>query len=268
MYITSSSLYVNVGAIAGNLTWGGSLINCKVSSGTIDVKGNDCIVGGLVGMSSSDDVLISNCSNSATVKGDYIVGGIIGYAHANHTGKLQSCTNNGSVLYVSNIYYADSSIGGIVGYSCIDIQSCVNNGSISGYGYVGGIAGQADSNGDFQIYQCTNYGTINLYWGQGALENCAGGIVGYSYINVINCKNYATIYWKGADSNSQELRPCLGRLIGYNSSGFNYTTISNAIGSVNVGSLKIVKYGIFNSKKYDQTQNCSTSANAVVGYQE
>jgi len=266
VYIKSSSSHVNVGAIAGNLTWGGSLINCKVSSGTIDVKGDVCSVGGLVGASSADDVLISNCSNSATVKGDYIVGGIIGSSHVNHAGKLQSCTNNGSVSHASNLYYADSSIGGIVGYSCINIQSCVNNGSVSGYGYVGGIAGQAGSNGDFQVYQCTNYGTVNLYLGQGALENCAGGIVGYSYIDVMSCKNYATVYWKGPDSDSRDLRPCLGKLIGYNSAGYTYTTNSNAIGGIDIGSLKIVKYGFF--KKYDQAQNCSTGNNAVVGYQE
>ena len=70
----------------------------------------------------------------------------------------------------------------------------------------------------------------------------------------------------GAESDSRDLRPCLGRLLGYMDSGYIYTTNSDAVGTVDVGALKIVKYGFLWLYSYDQRQNCYLTDNVVVGY--
>ena len=100
-------------------------------------------VGGIVGAAYGGT--IKNCHNSSTVKGDNnVVGGIVGDSSSRAT--ISNCYNSGSVS--SSSYY----VGGIVGYnySC-DISNCYNVGSVTGRTLCGGIAG---GNSNAKVTDC------------------------------------------------------------------------------------------------------------------
>ena len=109
----------------------GYIINVRVESSYI--KGKD-FVGGIVGYNWSG--VVSNCSFSGTVIGNYEFGGIIG--ENNET--VTFCRNTGAVS-------GNSYVGGIVGYN--EIYSLVtdsyNIGTVEGKLYFGGLVGTDNS---------------------------------------------------------------------------------------------------------------------------
>ena len=121
-------------------TYNSFIENVNVLSGTVKGKNN---VGGVVGMclTTGPSYYIKECSNAASVSGNFGVGGIVGFGSGY---AISQCKNTGAVTGTNN------SIGGIIGeqrwYG--NITGCENTGTISGpngtdnVGYaVGGIVG-------------------------------------------------------------------------------------------------------------------------------
>lgn len=119
-----------VGAIAGGLFNGGTIVNCH-NSGT--VKGQQ-YVGGVCGNQQQQDhseiSYIKNCSNSGAVSGKLYVGGVCGLVGDIISGGY----NTGSVS-------GETDVGGVIGYGSAEM--CYNGGTVSGQTQVGGIIGIA-----------------------------------------------------------------------------------------------------------------------------
>lgn len=206
-----------VGAIAGKIMAGGSIIDCKVtgadiyasnnisggvagqSLGTItgttfegkvsSEKGN---TGGIVGICSGDDTyysIISNCSVNAEIthtSGENAAG-VIGKSTSVN---VSDCTFSGSIVGVKNL-------AGISGYNVTTkITNCTNNAKITATGLnIGGIAANID--GATHIIGCVNNGELS------SSSNVVGGILGVSTVSgdtsaeattsVIGCVNTANI---------------------------------------------------------------------------
>ena len=126
------------------------------------------------------------------ISGDTYVGGLIGYSnYAN----ISDCYNQ-SVVRGENA-------GGIVGSSNgnTQIKNCGNYGSISGNRYLGGIAGHSY----VEISNCYNRGDVKALY---TADSYAGGIVGNCYGKVTDCFN--TGYISGTESSS-----CIGGIAGH-----------------------------------------------------
>ena len=128
-----------VGYNEGNLT----ISNCK-SSGKVSLSSLYLYYGGIVGYVRGGNVNISDCINSATVKGKDI-GGIVGHCEkvdndATLSVTILNCSNSG-VISTDNGGIAGHA-GGIIGYSetKVTIKNCSNTATITG-NFTGGISG-------------------------------------------------------------------------------------------------------------------------------
>ena len=218
--------YVQVGGSAGGLLG-------RISNGTITINnshsdGNvngELYGGGLVG-SSSTQLNISNCYNTANIQGGY-AGGLVAYStngitmtYSRNTGLVQGsyacgglickissgsithCFNKGNVT-TSNAYYG----GGIIGEteaSIILVEQCFNSGSISAQcNYcVGGIIGVVNTGSSATVKECYNVGSTWAIWISGGI---IGRVMGASSIN--NCYNSGSLTTDG------------GAIIGMNDGG-------------------------------------------------
>ena len=147
----------------------GMIQNLSVADSYIQARN---YVGGIVGYNNNGTV--SNCSNSGTVTGVQIVGGIVGYSSGSGSGgKVSNCSNSGTV---TGTLWA----GGIVGYTEFngDVLNCSNSGTVTGGEAVGGVVGH---NGVKRgtVSNCSNSGTVT---GSGV-----GGIVGENVATVSDC---------------------------------------------------------------------------------
>ncbi|MBR2196596.1 MAG: hypothetical protein IJ911_13415, partial [Salinivirgaceae bacterium] len=89
---------------------------------------------------------------SGSIYGSGATGGICGYATGGST--ISYCANNASV------YGKQEQNGGICGFvSDATISNCINYGLISGFNFIGGIAGRCSTN-DVTIEKCVNVGQI------------------------------------------------------------------------------------------------------------
>lgn len=143
---------------------------------------------------------VKNCVNYGDInvvgeKTAY-VGGIAGYGYTPYKGHspaedqlaaltMENCENRGNVS-------GGKRIGGIVAQTSLPVKSCINNGDVSGMQYVGGIAGICGTSatyteGQTEITDCTNNASVTVSGSEG------GGIAGYSYSPIVNCKNNGEI---------------------------------------------------------------------------
>jgi hypothetical protein len=131
----------------------GTLTGCSVDGGSISLGSG----GGLVGKNSGT---ISDCSLSANVSGDMIVGGLVG---DNWGGTISNCYSNGSVSGISQVG------GGFVGANSGTIINCHSNATVSGLLVIGGLVG-------------ANGGTITNCYATGSVSgmNHIGGLVGWN----------------------------------------------------------------------------------------
>jgi hypothetical protein len=139
------------GSLVGYLEHG-TLTGCSVDGGSISLGSG----GGLVGINSGT---ISDCSVSANVYGDMIVGGLVGQ---NGGGTISNCHSNGTVSGISQIG------GGFVGSNSGTIINCHSSATVSGLLVIGGLVG-------------ANSGTITNCYSTGSVSgmNHIGGLVGY-----------------------------------------------------------------------------------------
>lgn len=170
-------------------------------------------IGGIVGraiagtitncVNESSDISASSIKNTSS---GVCVGGILGsayYTTADFSVTITGCVNYGSLTTTA------SYIGGIVGfvngsgssvYATVKIENCSNGDethtpTITGYAKVGGILGASNSKAKQDadtcyIKGCSNYGTI-VSVATSSYET--GGIVGNSYMPVINSNNYGLV---------------------------------------------------------------------------
>jgi hypothetical protein len=108
------------------------------------------------------DLTIENAKISS--RGD---AGIAGIVAGTNKGTVSGVTVEGNIS--SEYYY---NVGGVVGYNdCGVIIDCVNRATVTGFGNVGGIAGQMVVNRDDAITGCKNEGIVT-----GSID--VGGIAG------------------------------------------------------------------------------------------
>ena len=139
--IESDNVYCNAGGVAG---WSyGTVENCS-ASGSVIGRGENSIVGGVVGYQSGGS--ITGCSSSATVNAGSVAGGVAG---GTYSATLTGCYATGDVTLEcnnQNINFA----GGVVGSSgnSSTLIACYAWGSVTGSGsgtiYVGGVTGTND----------------------------------------------------------------------------------------------------------------------------
>ena len=125
----------------------GNILTVSNSSNSASVRGNRH-VGGIVGhhSNSAKTVIISNSVNSGAVSGDQLMGGLVGYT--NGTVKIDNSSNTGDITATGG------DIGGLIGYSntCFSstgrenliVSNSFNSGTIRGTDIVGGIIGTGD----------------------------------------------------------------------------------------------------------------------------
>jgi filamentous hemagglutinin family protein len=230
----------NYGTVYQNSLYGS--VQNSYATGVVTATTN---AGGLVGFN-NDNGTISNSYATGSISGGAYVGGLVG-------------TNSGTI---SNSYAtgtvsagAGNNVGGLVGSDGGSIDSSYATGAVSGGNYVGGLVGQAATQGVLPISNSYATGAVT-----GGTD--VGGLVGYNAFAVSN--SYAT----GAVTGTSDV----GGLVGYNASdgtvGTSYAT-GSAHGSDMVGGLSGYNYGTI-SNSYATGSVVATaqpaSTGALVGY--
>ena len=177
--------------------------NLNISGCTVDGNGNINYMGVLAG---SNKGCIENCAVDGNVSGYRYIGGVVG----NNTGTIKDCTFLGSV---DGQWF----VGGIAGY--MDYPGSIalsdNKGQITAVKHVGGIVGSANGStlGTTSVSLCYNTGIVTMTGGDdGSYETmaAAGGIVGYSYLAVVEqCFNKGVVQ-------SDNFNPYVGGVVGNN----------------------------------------------------
>lgn len=216
------NIYVNVDGYAGLFARiNKSTIKNLTITGKIEgTKSAGAIAGGVYNRISGR---IENCINYAEVKGNIMVGGIIGLGK-----EIENCKNYGDVT-IKGCDYPYGGAGGIVGYESNeeeDIVNCYNKGTVTGMYVCGGIVGTMENG---SIKNCKNEGKVT------SIGNySAGGILGFhrgENMEITNCSNTGAI---GETSTF-----CAGGIIG-NDTGVAYTSNKNlnVYNSYNTGSIE------------------------------
>jgi uncharacterized repeat protein (TIGR02543 family) len=163
---------------------------------------------------------------------------------------IKNLTLNGSVVGDNDTTFQDNATGGICGFvqlfsddGGVPFENCVNNANVTGYGKVGGIAGDNTTEGDYDnkysCVNCTNNGNITALDGAdcggimgegGTCINCvntgnitgdesyAGGIIGRGHnVQIYTCQNRGTVFSGGA----------AGGIVGYENFICKYYGCSN-----------------------------------------
>lgn len=188
--INSNSRYV--GLLVGQTVKGGEISNIKIQNGHINVDFNtnnpfndESNIGGIAGMADCiiKDITIDGNSKFTLIPGEFHgqMGGIIGIG--NNATLEGNITNNATLEGLS--------VGGIVGYiqsECSSSTSTVltNKGNITAQEYAGGIIAMWGSDqGKFNATM-HNYGNITVNQTNNYSNIRAGGLIGFSDINLNN----------------------------------------------------------------------------------
>lgn len=177
-----------VGSIAAEIYYEGKILNCFASG---SVKGNN-VVGGIIGNSSA---YVINCRFLGKVSGNSNIGGIAGQSES-----FQNCS-------VEGIVEGNENVGGIAGTNNSNIFDCSNNADVYGDINVGGICGNSHFSSIFNNYNLkkingnTNVGGLVGLYESGLMLNSyniasiegnenVGGLIGNSISSLaINCFN-------------------------------------------------------------------------------
>ncbi len=178
-------------------------------------------IGGVTGSSNSytitsgcknyGDVTFNALTNSAAL---VAMGGVTGYS----AGEMINCYNEGNISHISAGYLKGACIAGITPYQNAPMSGCVNKGNIYSTGTMfngRNTMGSIDSNNATStpapatcgvvaycykatVDNCENYGTITYDLtaadGSGTSgRTLVAGVVGGSWGDVTNCKNYGEI---------------------------------------------------------------------------
>lgn len=145
-----------------------------------EINGYDCSLGGIVGMTDSEKMVIDNCKNE----------GILTLECETRNQNVNICSSSGGIVAKSFIHklkydgryysYEDSNVGEL------QISNCANKASIEGGAHSAGILGYSDIK-KVDITNCTSENTdISIY---ASCDTNIGGIAGYLLVENINIKN-------------------------------------------------------------------------------
>ena len=240
-------LSVRIGGVVGEsystgnaLTYETPLAHSLVNNGNLLVKShNDSqYTGGVIGESYMLD--IDNVKNYGTVTISeskdirHIFGGVVGVVQS---GKLNRAHNYGKLTVEKSSYIANGELGGVVGYSKIDVTNSTNNAELyfgvniltrtTVYGSdkaigIGGVVGVAGK----KVTNCSNLGSKMSIVGElhnaskGADAMCVGGVVGKSGAATSNLVNTSEVIYDAsltypANSNASQGRINLAGCVGY-----------------------------------------------------
>ncbi len=149
----------------------------KISNLNLELPNNKFV--GFIGCIEGGTVKNLNIEN-VSASGYRYVGGLVGYVGEGSC--VENCSVNGTSSGIVQI--TDCYVAGIAGYNEGSISHCTNSASVSGKyrnGYNAYLSGIA----------AVNYGHVTMCENRGKIdEGCSGGIVGFNYKNVSECKNY------------------------------------------------------------------------------
>ena len=176
--ITIRGAFGQVGAIAGQITGGGTIQDCiNYANITADHSTGDAgTVGGVVGY--LDNSVMTNCKNYGNITGDFRVGGVVGLL--NNSNNFSDCENHGKIV-------GENHTGGVAGRiefggRNITFIDLTNTADVTGKENTGGIAGSIYCNCDNgSNYTVTATGLNN----SGAIigTKYVAGVAGYVSIN-------------------------------------------------------------------------------------
>lgn len=176
-----------VGGIVGKCM--GNLENCAVE-GNLTVK--NVIAGGVAGYVYG---ILKNCSFKGSISGFGDTGGVAG----SNYGQVLKCWANASVTMDGYISSMNRATGGVIGSQVAgnrtDCQTadCYFIGSVSdtyGYGYIGGVIGEALKG---KVTRCFNVGSVNTITSE-EIHGSAGGVIGFTLeLTVTDCYNAGTV---------------------------------------------------------------------------
>jgi len=242
--------------------------------GAVDVNGRGRYIGGLVGY--NDDGTISSCYSTGTLRGNYGVGGLVGW-------NVGSVTTSYSTSLVAELSGGDT-CGGLVGSNSGSIADCYSTGPVTAGGnlYVGGLVGFNDATGTIATSYSTgevnggegvgglvghNAGTITTSYSTGEVsgDRLVGGLAG------VNARNYTLGPASVTDCCSTARvagTEFVGGLVGYNASDITTSySIGQVTGEENVGGL--VGYnsnsGVIGGSYGTGTVGGSSSVGGLVG---
>ena len=218
LYVSHTESHAGLFGLLGNATIQDLTLTSAYVAGD---KQAGVLAGAII---ASKSAKISNVCIDANLTATDRVGGIIGYAEATGTGKIEflQCGFNGTIQGQTNVggilgktgtgsgsvvisqctsnasMEADSNVGGILGHltgAGDQITACKSESSIFGSSSVGGIIGAAEpAIGSLTVSDCQNNGIL-------LTEHTTGGIVGSavtatdsSSIDILNCRNIGEIY--------------------------------------------------------------------------
>lgn len=147
------------------------------------------------GIAGENTIAITSCFANVSVSGGTYIGGIAG----DNTGVIQNCNNTGTIKSEGNSSKRFSSVyaGGIAGKTSGTITLSLNSGQVTAKGkdnsYAGGIVGYST----VQITKCGNdtNATVTAGHTTNNAKSYAGGIIGYSNASgAMNCYNKASVY--------------------------------------------------------------------------
>jgi len=150
-----------VGGLVGD-HWGDTMSDCSSAGKVIGVER----VGGLVG---TCDGILTGCHASGDVRGDWYVGGLVGYVPW-LSGAVTNCYATGNVA-------GGVCIGGLVGRNYTTIIACYATGDASGTRYVGGLTGDNDGS----VTNCYATGSVHGQEYVGGLTSVNSGSISYCY---------------------------------------------------------------------------------------
>ena len=211
-YGTVSAMTGYNGGIAYTVENGGVIDSCINEA---DLTSESTIQAGIAAYSAGT---VKNCVNRGAITGAGTVGGIV--ASSKTGDSILYCHNEGAIVSTSTY------TGGIVGLNGssqydLYVEGCWNEGTVTGKGYLGGVAGRLYAGA--VVVDCYNSGAIT-----NTSSSYTGGVIGHqAYTSgyeskAINCYNTGAITAVGN---------YVGGVIGHNASGCEYYDCYN-LGSV------------------------------------
>jgi hypothetical protein len=191
----------------GQLEYGATISNLSLEA--VDVNGTGDKVGGLVGsngfLSIHDDVcgILINCNSTGTVKGDRIIGGIVGL----NSGAIIQCYSKG---WISGRNF----VGGLVGWNVSTdsiVNQCYSTSTVNGTLSIGGLVG-------------SNLGTVADSYSTAVVsgDEMIGGLVGLNECESLG-RHYGILIFVGSISKCYSagainVTSGVGSLVGYSES--------------------------------------------------
>lgn len=202
--------------------------------------------GTLLNLKFTNATITTSLSDASTVM---YIGVVAGYN--------SNSINNCDVSYATiDVQLFKGYVGGIVGYNSDGkvYDSDLNNTTMKISGYAGGVVGKNTGTVEWSYVSST---TIYYYWKTN--NGYVGGTVGYNTSSgvVKRCNTSAYIEWEST-SNSRDILPCLGKLIGRNEGTYSDC---NATGGYHIN----YYYWHFIGW-YDQSDRCFKVDDGKVGY--